>query len=80
MKQVGVFLSVLVLAGCSREDIDYQLESTYRGDVYALQVRKCEGIFFKTCKTRTVGLFDHRYDCQQESYWGGVSATTNEER
>lgn len=70
MKLFGLFLMTLVLTACSGEDIDYRLESVYRGDVYALQVRKCEGLIFRSCKTRTVGLFDHQYDCKQESYWG----------
>lgn len=70
MKLFGLCFMALMLTACSGEDIDYRLESVYRGDVYALQVRKCEGLIFTSCKTRTVGLFDHQYDCKQESYWG----------
>jgi hypothetical protein len=70
MRRFLMLLNVLALAGCSGEDIDYQMPSVYKGDVYALQVTKCEGFFSKSCRTRTVALFEHRYDCQQESYWG----------
>lgn len=70
MKRFSLFLMPLVLTACSGDDIDYRLESVYRGDVYALQVTKCEGLIFTSCRTRTVGLFDQQYDCKQESYWG----------
>lgn len=60
MKIFGLFLMTLVLTACSGEDIDYRLEAVYREDVYALQMRKCEGFLFRSCKTRTVGLFDHQ--------------------
>lgn len=70
MRVLFMFVTILALAGCSGDDVDYQLLSVGNGDVYALQVTKCEGFIFKSCRTRTVGLFEHRYDCQQESYWG----------